>query len=1020
MVSFLIRRPVAVLMALTASLVLGTVAMRQLPVSLVPDVDIPRISVQVSAPEMSASELENTIMQPLRSNLMQVNNLEELRSQASHGNGSVTLHLRHGTNIDLAYIEINELVDRTVSVMPRGIERPVVIKASASDIPVFYLDVSLMNTEGSMSQSAFFELGSFVDEVIRRRLEQLPQVAMADISGRTFSEIVVKPDNALLEAINMSPAIIENTIAAANVRFGNIILRDLQFQYHVRVGHNMVDAADIGNLYLNHGGRIWQVKDLCTIETSIAESQGMVLCNDRRSLTMAIVKQGDARMQDFKENLHSLVGQFERDYPELQFTISRDQTKLLDNTIRNLSQTLFIGALLAFLVMFLFLRDPRSPWIIVISVPASLVISLLFFYFANLSINVVSVSGLILCIGLMIDNSIIVIDNITRYRRKGLSLHDACVAGTNEVFTPLLSSVLTTCSVFVPLVFLGGVAGALFFDQAMAITIGLLTSLTVAMIVIPVIYHILYRKTKAVNKSPKHGRKVWFDYHSLYTKVFKAVMRRQGIVWGLMVLLLASLYFTFTFVEKENLPQTERKAALLWIDWNANLNIDENRHRIEAMLDAVGSGAVQTNVLVGRQQFMLQNQHQLTPSQGLIYIETENQNQIQHIEQAAIVYLKTKYPNALMNILPEDNIFDMVFGETMAPLQVRLKPTRDLGPEAHKAVSNILEKMQEALPEVALAPLALNQIMVLEANMQMLALHQVDKPALVTELRRMLNQHKVARLLDGHTAVPIKVGAAQSDFFANLSKSFVKNRSGVNVPLSSLIRLSTDVSIPGIIAGLEGPYFPVDLNITQYQLSSVTESINELVQADTNFEVDYAGSIFSRQQLANQLLVIGIIALLLLFFILAAQFESLWLPFIILFEVPVATAGAMLVLLATGQSLNLMSMIGLVVMAGIIINDSILKIDTINRLLRRGTPILRALMEAGHIRLKPIIMTSITTILALFPILFISGIGGQMQRPLAIAIMAGLAIGTLVSLYLLPSLYYSIYKTKKFIARNNN
>jgi len=1013
MVSFLIRRPVAVLMVLTASLVLGVVAMRMLPVSLVPDVDIPRISVQVSAPEMSASELENTIMQPLRSNLMQVNNLEELRSQANDGNGSVTLHLSHGTNINLAYIEINELVDRAVAAMPRGTERPAVLKASASDIPVFYLDLSLRNGERNMTRSQFFELGSFADEVIRRRLEQLPQVAMADISGRTFSEIVVKPDNALLEAMNIPPTVIENTIAAANMRFGNIILRDLQFQYHVRVGHNMVDAADIGNLYLNHEGRIWQVKDLCTIETSTAEPQGMVLSNGRRSITMAIVKQGDARMQDFKENLHSLVGQLETDYPELQFTISRDQTKLLDATISNLSQTLLIGALLAFVVMFLFLRDPRSPWIIVVSVPAALVVSLLFFYFVNLSINVVSVSGLILCIGLMIDNSIIVIDNITRYRRKGLSLHDACVAGTNEVFTPLLSSVLTTCSVFVPLVFLGGVAGALFFDQAMAITIGLFTSLAVAMIVIPVIYHILYRKANVRSNGLTPTRKVWFDYQSLYTRVFKAVMRRQGIVWGLVVLLLASLYFTFTFVEKENLPRTERKAALLWIDWNANLNIDENKDRIETMLDAIGSGAVQTNVLVGRQQFLLQNQHQLTPSQALVYIETESQEQIQQMEQAATGHFSSKYPNALLNVLPEDNIFDMVFGETMAPLQVRLKPTRDLGSEGHKAVSNMLEKMQEALPDVTIDPLPLNQIMVLETNMQMLALHQVDKPALVTELRRMLNQNQVARLLDGRAAVPINVGATQSDFFANLPKAFVKNRNGINVPVSLLVNVSTDLAIPSIIAGLEGPYFPVDLNIAQDQLNPVTSSVNELVQADNTFEVDYAGSIFSRQELANQLLVIGIIALLLLFFILAAQFESLLLPFIILFEVPVATAGAMLVLMATGQTLNLMSMIGLVVMAGIIINDSILKIATINRLLRKGAPILRALMEAGHIRLKAIIMTSITTILALLPILFISGIGGQMQRPLAIAIMAGLAIGTMVSLYLLPSLYYLIYRLKK-------
>jgi len=185
-------------MVLTATLALGVVAMRMLPVSLVPDVAIPRMSVQVSAPQMSAGELENAVMQPLRSNLMQVNNLEELRSQANDAHGTISLQLRHGTNVDLAYIEVHEMIDRAVAAMPRGIDRPVVLKASASDIPVFYLDVSLRDHGNGITQSQFFELSSFADEVIRRRLEQVPQVAIADISGRTFNEIVVTPNTALL------------------------------------------------------------------------------------------------------------------------------------------------------------------------------------------------------------------------------------------------------------------------------------------------------------------------------------------------------------------------------------------------------------------------------------------------------------------------------------------------------------------------------------------------------------------------------------------------------------------------------------------------------------------------------------------------------------------------------------------------------------------------------------------------------------------------------------------------------
>jgi multidrug efflux pump subunit AcrB len=354
---------------------------------------------------------------------------------------------------------------------------------------------------------------------------------MADMSGRSFAEIVVTPRTELLQSIGLLPEAIENTIRAANLSLGNIILRDKQFQYHVRAGGQLVNAGDIAGLYLNHRGRVWQLGELCHIETRVRETEGLVLSQNQRAISLAIIKQGDARMQDLKTELHQMVSLFENDYPHLQFSITRDQTQLLDLTLANLGQTLVVGAFLAFLVMFLFLRDPRAPWIIMVAVPAALIISLLFFFMAGMSVNIISISGLILCIGMMIDNSIIVIDNITRYRKQGKPLYEACVTGTNEVFTPLLSSVLTTCSVFIPLVFLSGLAGALFFDQAMAVSIGLLVSLAIAITLIPTLYYAIYRK-KPVSARGLLARLNPIDYERLYTRGFHFVMRRQWVVWG--------------------------------------------------------------------------------------------------------------------------------------------------------------------------------------------------------------------------------------------------------------------------------------------------------------------------------------------------------------------------------------------------------------------------------------------------------------------------------------------------------
>lgn len=1016
MVGFLIKRPIAVMMTFLGLLALGLVAGRQLPVSLVPDIDIPRISVRVEAPAYSARELEGAVMDRLRMHLMQVNRMAELKSEARDGSGLISLEFDYGTNVDLAYIEVNEQVDKAVASLPRDLNRPAVIKASASDIPVFYLDVSLrkdsLGIKDHTGEQAFLELSNFVDEIIRRRLEQIPQVAMADMSGRSFAEIVVTPDRELLHSLGMAPEAIENTIRAANLSLGNIILRDKQYQYHVRVGGQLISAADIAGLYLEHQGRVWQVGELCKIENRVREPEGMVLSQNQRAISLAIIKQGDARMQDLKEELHHMVRQFENDYPHLQFNVNRDQTKLLDITLVNLGQTLVIGAILAFLVMFFFLRDPRAPWIIMLSVPAAMIFSLLFFFLAGMSVNIISISGMILCIGMMFDNSIIVIDNITRYRSQGKSLHDACIAGTHEVFTPLLSSVLTTCSVFIPLVFISGLAGSLFFDQAMAITIGLLVSLAVAMTFIPVLYYVLYQKWE----DPARGflfRLNPIDYESIYTRGFHFVMRRQWMVWIIVALLVIALPLLFYFVDKERMPLMHRQATLAWIDWNENIHIEENLKRLDELLFQLGDEVELSTVQAGRQQFLLENLHNNTRQQSLVYLLAPSEPAILALENRIREYLRIHYPEAILQFHQDGNLFDQVFGDRQPPLEIRLKPRQHFGSDLAAYLEETIDSLKKVLPGLEFEPVSLQQNILLEVDMQRMALYRVDMNALQRSLSRIFNENQVITLMDNRSFIPVKVASPQVSLTEMLHTRTVNNRDGMEIPLQLLLKQGRSSDLQVITAGSEGEYYPLAIEVQAAQVPQVIAKTRAALDSNPHFEAGFSGSVFARKVLVRELAIIGLVALMLLFFILAAQFESLSLPLIVLLEVPLSTVGALIMLVLFGESLNMMSMIGLVVMAGITINDSILKIDTINRLRAGGMSLIRALFTAGHYRLKPILMTSITTIFALVPILFISGMGGDLQKPLALVVMGGLGLGTLVSLYFIPVLYYYLFMRRE-------
>lgn len=1039
MVGFLIKRPIAVSMTFIAILVLGVFALKYIPVSLMPDIDIPEVTVQVSLPNTPARELENTVVKPIRRQLMQVAHLADITSETRNENSTVHLEFEYGTDIDFAFIEVNEKIDRAMNYLPKTVQRPRVIKASATDIPVFYLNLTTKSSNtnnqdpnlktqeannGQQTQKSgtselypvsqkFVELSRFATNVIRKRIEQLPEVAMVDMSGLTSSELLILPDYRKMETLGLTPQKLKSLIEGNNIKLGNLLIRDGQYQYNIRFSNTLRNKTDIENIYFKIDDRLVQLKEIAEVVEHPQKQAGKVTFNGKDAVTFAVIKQSDAKMSGLKDKLNSLISHFEKDYPDIGFHVTRNQTKLLDYSIDNLGQSLLLGASLAFLIMFLFLKDFKAPLLIGITIPSSLVISMLFFYVIGISINIISLSGIILGVGMMIDNSIIVIDNITQHRERGKTsplnpvlLIKSCVNGTNEVFRPMLSSVLTTCSVFIPLIFISGISGALFYDQAMAVTIGLLVSLLVSVTLLPVYYRLIYGKSKHIGGNRFLQKINSIDYARLYEKGFRFVMKKQAIAWMLSGLFLVGAWYLYTDLEKSKLPPISKDETLLVIDWNERIHIDENAWRANKIVTAMDNLLLENTCLVGKQQFIMDKASTTGSSEVVVYMKTKSPEGLAELTDQSIRFLKDNYPSCRFHFEEAGNIFNMVFPENEAPLVSRLRAVNDNGPAQISFLQKQLSRIRSAFTGVAIPDLALYEYSVLNTDQAKLLLYDVDFDAIYTKLKSAFNENQLLLIADNQDFVPVVLGDRSASVRETINKLSVRNKQNELIPLRNLVSETRGQDLKTIVAGKEGEYYPVPFDVEGSQVERVMQKIQKLVNNDRQYEVNFSGGILDNQSLMKELMLILLVSLALLYFILASQFESLTLPLIVLIEVPIDVFGAFLALKLGGAGINLMSLIGIIVMSGIIINDSILKIDTINQLRLQGYSLVHALVEAGHRRLKPILMTSLTTILALLPFLFTSGLGSDLQRPLALAVIGGMALGTVVSLYLVPLMYY--------------
>ena len=1018
MVKFLIQRPIAVLMAFTACFIIGLVTYFTLPVSLLPDIAIPQITVQVWGENSSARELENTVVAPVRRQLLQVAGLREIKSETRDGAGIIRMEFDFGVNTDLAFIEVNEKIDAAMNSLPKEAERPKAIKASATDIPVLYLNMTLKNDRPyeEADEQQFLNLCELAENVVKRRIEQLPEVAMADITGVPGRMLQIVPDQEKLSITGITIADLENALAANNVEPGSMLVRDGYYEYNIRIATLLRTPEDVENIHIRKGDRLMQLKDLCKVAVVSQKEQGLSVAGGKRAVTLAIIKQSDENMDNMKAKLKETTDYFTSLYPDIDFEVCRNQTELLDYTISNLQDNFTIGFLLIFLVAIYFLGDVRSPIVIGLSMTVSVVITFFLFYFFKVSLNVISLSGLILAVGMMIDNSIIVTENISQYREKGYSLKRACVAGTTEVITPMLSSSLTTIAVFVPLIFMSGIAGAIFMDQAFSIAAGLFVSYITGVMLLPVLYLLFYRmdiRSKSWLSKRFDNREKNDKVEHFYDKGIDWVFSHKSLSIGMTLATLPLCVFLFFYLDKERMPEIEQNELVMRIEWNENIHVDENRRRVNELMKQTDGQVKEHTAYVGMQDYILNGGSELSATEAELYFKTEEPTGIAPLQELLSKKIKEKYPLAVLTFSPPETIFEKLFVTGEADIVAQLNPeNRSQAPDP--AALQQLEGEIQHRTGLSTEGIAFRNQMNLVVDRERLLLYNVSYNELTRTLRTAFKENKVSTLRSYQQYLPVGIAGEERTINDILSTTLVQTQPDAKgevdyVPVSSLVKVMPSEDLKSITAGKNGEYIPVSFfEVTD--APKLMEDIEQVIQETDGWEVDFSGSFFSNEKMIGELAIILFVSILLMYFILCAQFESFLQPLIVLVEIPIDIAFALTSLWLFGHTLNLMSAIGIIVTCGIVVNDSILKIDSINELRKAGTPLLEAIHTAGVRRLRPIIMTSLTTIMAMVPLLFSHDMGSELQKPLAIAMIGSMLLGTLVSLFIIPLIYWFIYR----------
>lgn len=1009
----LLQKPIASIILVLAVLIFGSVTLSRLSIELLPDVTEPTLLITTEYTGAPATDVEYRINEPLERVLGSVRGVREITGIARQGQSLIFLTFNWGMDMDLAFLDVREKLDQARYFLPNQAGRPQLIYSSASDEPIATLALTLKDVSNESFDNRL-ELKRWAEQVFSRRLEQQEGIAQALLVGEVEPEVKINYDPKLLDRYGLNLAQVERVIQEANLFSASGELRDGWYRYALKIQSRIESLEDIEKIPVISlaNGRVLTLQEIADVRVEEADPTSFALLDNQELINVLVKKEYGSNTVTVFKTLQTVLSEIREQNPDIDIKIIREDASYIENSVFNLLQTLLIGGILAFIVLFLFLDDVRSPFTIGISIPVSIFLTFIVMYLFNIQLNIISLSGLTLGIGLLLDNSIVVLENINRYRKQGLDRFEAASKGTKEIALAVSASTFTTISVFLPLIFLGGFEGAFFRDLAVTLSISLVSSLLIALVIMPVfVAHFSSAKASGVLTRISNGlEKIIASYESGLSKIIK---KPFPVIFAALVLM-GVAYWVFMLVPKAALPEGEVSRIEYLITMPGNTALRSSKEASKTITGFLEKEAGISGILsmggytdnISPKSIQNEGLNKFTVS-----VPVTNSSEVNKVK-SVFEGLKNVYQSWSFTDLNTGDFGGSVTQDEQ-PVQFSIVGTDRAG---SRRVGEALKKhLSGSFPEIKLSEKFPQKVEVfrLKFKTDELLTFNISEQEVINYLESLTRGKWITDWNRQDEQVSIRLVGGETSF--NTPDEINLNIKNKIIPLANLADIEIVQESEQIERLAQTGVLTYNSNFEftdwWWNADQIKDQVNIFMQ-QTGYEIRIGGAALKLISLLQELGLLLLVSVILIYLILAIQYENLKYPFIIILAIPFAWIGSVLALYLFDVSLNALSFMGILVLTGIAVNDSILKVDFMRRYFDETGNLDEAISQAGINRFRPVIMTSITTILGLLPMLIPFGDGYVLRQSLAIALIGGMITSTILTLYLIPLVFRLITRKK--------
>lgn len=1025
-----VSKPITTTMVFLAIIVFGIYSIMNLAIDFFPEIDLPAITVVTAYPGADAENVEEKITKPLEDRLSGINDLDKITSQSKDNLSIITVELQYGTDLNEAANDIRNFIDMAMNVLPDEVERPSVFKFSTSQMPIIIYGVE--------AQQNYPGLGKLLEDNVVNNLNRIDGVASVMVGGAPERVVYAEIDPKKLEAYNVTLDQLARIIQAENLNLPVGTIKTTDMEYKVTAEGEFTSSDQIKDIVIGfQNGRVVKFSDIATIRDSLKDKTVYESVNGRQGVRLLVMKQSNANTvqvaNDVKTELDNIMLKMPSDvkmYPIY------DSSENILNSINNLAETIIFAFIFVSLVVLLFFGRWRSSIVILVTIPIALISGFIYLFLANDTLNVISLSAITIAIGMVVDDAIVVLENITKHIERGSTPRDASIAGTNEVWTAVIASTLVIIVVFLPLTMLSGLTGTIFRSLGWIVSITIFVSMLAAISITPMMSaHMLKGRNiygsddNNDNKKTDKGYKLWastmgkaLDWmDNTYQKFLTYVLKYKKITLILAFALFVGTMALFPLLGTEFLPQADQGIVNANIYLQTGLKL-ENTEQFISKLEKIINERYPEKYIMSFSAGNAENasMSSLTSSQGSNEVVMTLRLKDRKDRDRSVFEIAEDFRNVL-DTMPEVIKYDINAGGGASAMMSNNVEVQIFGQDLDSTmkVANMLKDEISQIPGA-------RDVIITRKNDQPTFKVYFDREKLARlGLTSATVSNTLRNYITGYTASKYREEGNEYDVIVRLNDRarndvelfknlMISTPTGAKVSLSEIANIVEESTPPEIDHENKQRVISVSAkpeNISLGELGASIQKVSSNIDLPRGVDVKVGGRYEDQMDSFRDLIILLLVSILLVYITMAAQFESLTMPLIIILAIPFALSGVILALLITGKTLSVNAMLGGVMLIGIAVKNSIILVDFTNLLRDRGLRLHDAVVQAGRSRLRPILMTASTTLLGMLPMALSTGEGSELWAPIGIAVIGGLVFSTLLSLIVVPTAYYTFIRS---------